>query len=53
MAPDLKARLVDMVKTGSRLNAARHYQSVSGEDLTTAVDVVEQLTPRQGGDRWR
>jgi hypothetical protein len=46
MAPDLKAKLVDMVKTGSRLNAAKHYQSVSGEDLTTAVDVVEQLAPR-------
>jgi hypothetical protein len=46
MAPDLKATLLDMVKTGSRLNAATHYQSVSGEDLTTAVDVVEQLARR-------
>jgi hypothetical protein len=46
MAPDLKAKLLDMAKTGSRLNAAKHYQSVSGEDLTTAVEVVEQLAPR-------
>jgi hypothetical protein len=46
MAPELKTKLLDMVKTGSRLNAAKHYQSVSGEDLTTAVDVVEKLAPR-------
>jgi hypothetical protein len=46
MAAELKATLRDMVKTGSRLNAAKHYQSVSGEDLTTAVEVVEQLAPR-------
>ena len=46
MTPDLRTKLVDMVKTGSRLNAAKHYQSVSGEDMTTAVEVVEQLAPR-------
>jgi hypothetical protein len=46
MSPGLKAKLLDMVKAGRRLDATKHYQSVSSEDLTTSVEVVERLAPR-------
>ena len=46
MPPDLKAQLVEMLRAGRRLDAAKHYQATTGEDMTTSVEVVEQLAPR-------
>ena len=46
MSPELKGRVLELVKAGRRIDAAKHYQSASGEDLTTATDVVELLAPR-------
>lgn len=42
----LKTQVLDLVKAGRRIDAAKHYQAASGEDLTTAVEVVDLLAPR-------
>lgn len=42
--PQLKVRVMDLVKQGRSIDAIKHYQNASGEDLTTAVEVVELLT---------
>ena len=46
ISPELKAQVLELVKAGRRVDAAKHYQAASNEDLTTAVEVVERLTPR-------
>jgi hypothetical protein len=44
VSPQLKQRLVGLVQQGRRIDAIKHYQEASGEDLTTAREVVELLT---------
>jgi hypothetical protein len=44
--PELKRRVLELVKAGRRLDAVKHYQSASGEDLTTSVAVVDLLAPK-------
>jgi hypothetical protein len=39
----LKERVMELLKQGRRVDAIKHYQNGSGEDLTTAVDVVDML----------
>ena len=46
MPAALRTQVLDLVKAGRRIDAARHYQAASGEDLTTAVEVVDLLAPR-------
>lgn len=46
MPPELREMIVKLVKEGRRIDAIKHYQSASGEDLTTAVEVVEQVAPK-------
>ncbi len=41
--PQLKEQVMELLKQGRRIDAIKHYQDASGEDLTTAVDVVELL----------
>jgi len=43
MTPVLRERLLGLIKDGQRIDASRTYARESGEDLTTAVDVVELL----------
>jgi hypothetical protein len=43
MTPALRERLLGLIKGGERIEASRTYARESGEDLTTAVDVVELL----------
>ena len=45
--PQLKERVMELLKQGRRIDAIKHYQSVSGEDLTTAVEVVNLLTSQR------
>ena len=44
IAPQLKETVSALLKQGRRIDAIKHYQSASGEDLTTAVEVVELLS---------
>jgi len=46
IAPQLKEEVLGLLKQGRRIDAIKQYQSASGEDLTTAVEVVELLTSR-------
>ena len=46
MPPELKSQLLDLLRAGRRLDATKHYQAATGEDLTTSVEVVERLAPR-------
>jgi hypothetical protein len=41
--PQLKERVMELLKQGRRVDAIKHYQNGSGEDLTTAVEVVDML----------
>lgn len=43
MAPAMRERLLGLIRAGERIEASRTYARESGEDLTTAVDVVEVL----------
>lgn len=43
----LKERVMELLKQGRRIVAIKHYQTVSGEDLTTAVEVVHLLTSQR------
>jgi hypothetical protein len=45
MPAELKSQVLELVRVGRRLDAAKQYQAASGEDLTTAVEVVELLAP--------
>jgi hypothetical protein len=45
MPAELKRQVLELVKVGQRLDATKHYQAASGEDLTTAVEVLELLSP--------
>jgi len=46
MPAELRSQVLELVKAGRRIDAAKHYQGASGEDLTTAVAVVDLLAPR-------
>jgi hypothetical protein len=46
MPAELKSQVLELVKAGRRLDATKHYQGASGEDLTTAVEVLELVAPR-------
>jgi hypothetical protein len=46
MSPELKGQLLELLRAGRRLDASKHYQAASGEDTTTAVEVLERLAPR-------
>lgn len=46
MSPELKSQLLELLRTGRRLDATKHYQAATGEDMTTSVEVVERLAPR-------
>jgi len=46
MSPELKGQLLELLRTGRRLDATKHYQASTGEDMTTSVEVVERLAPR-------
>jgi len=39
----LRGEIMALVKAGKKIDAAKHYQAASGEDLTTAKGVVEAL----------
>jgi prolyl-tRNA editing enzyme YbaK/EbsC (Cys-tRNA(Pro) deacylase) len=45
MPAELKRQVLELVKVGRRLDATKHYQAASGEDLTTSVEVLELLAP--------
>ena len=46
MSPELKGQLLELLRTGGRLDATKHYQAATGEDMTTSVEVVGRLAPR-------
>jgi hypothetical protein len=46
MSPELKGQLLELLRAGRRLDASKHYQAATGEDTTTAVEVLERLAPR-------
>ena len=46
MSPELKGQLLELLRAGRRLDASKRYQAASGEDTTTAVEVLERLAPR-------
>ena len=46
MSPELTGQLLELLRAGRRLDASKHYQAASGEDTTTAVEVLERLAPR-------
>ncbi len=43
IAPQLKESVMALLRQGRRIDAIKQYQSASGEDLTTAVEVIELL----------
>jgi hypothetical protein len=46
MSAELKSHVLELVRAGRRVDATKHYQAASGEDFTTAVEVVDLLAPR-------
>ena len=42
-SPELRDAVLKLYRQGRRIDAYRHYERVSGEDLATAKDVVDQL----------
>ena len=46
MKPEQRERLLALIKGGQRIDASKTYAQESGEDLTTAVDVVELLAEK-------
>jgi len=46
MKPEQRERLLALIKAGQRIDASKTYAQESGEDLTTAVDVVELLAEK-------
>jgi len=47
ISPKVKETVVRLMKEGRRVDAIRHYSEATGEDITTAKEVVEILTPRE------
>jgi hypothetical protein len=45
-APELRETVVRLYQDGRRIDAIKHYAGATGEDLTTAKDVVERLAAR-------
>ena len=45
-SPELREAVLKLHGEGRRIEAYRHYERVSGEDLATARDVVEMLAAR-------
>jgi ribosomal protein L7/L12 len=43
ISPELRQTVVKLVKEGQKVGAIKHYAEVSGENLSTAKDVVERL----------
>ncbi len=46
ISPRLKETVVRLLKEGRRVDAIRQYAEATGEDITTAKEVVELLSPR-------
>jgi hypothetical protein len=46
LADPLRAEVVALAKSGRRIDAINKYRDATGEDLTTAKDVVDLLVPR-------
>ena len=46
MKPEQRERLLALIKAGQTIDASKTYAQESGEDLTTAVDVVELLAEK-------
>src|SRR5207244_11245689 len=46
MPPELRDTVLAQIKAGHTVEAARTYARTSGEDLTTATDVVDLLAER-------
>jgi hypothetical protein len=46
ISPRLKETVVRLLKEGRRVDAIRQYSEATGEDITTAKEVVELLSPR-------
>ena len=44
--PELRETVSRMYQDGRRIDAIKHYAGATGEDLTTAKDVVERLAAR-------
>jgi len=44
--PELRETVARLYQDGRRIDAIKHYASATGEDLTTAKDVVERLAAR-------
>jgi ribosomal protein L7/L12 len=42
--PALKSEVLSLVATGKKISAVERYRAATGEDLTTATDVVERLS---------
>lgn len=42
-SPSLKRTVINLLKEGRRVEAVAYYASETGEDITTAKGVVEQL----------
>lgn len=47
ISPELRLAVVKLLKEGRRVEAIKHYANRSGEDLSTAKDVVERLAAQQ------
>lgn len=47
ISPRLKETVVRLLKEGRRVDAIRQYSEATGEDITTAKEVVEMLSPRE------
>jgi hypothetical protein len=45
--PQLKESVMELLKQGRRIDAIKHYQDLSGVDLTTVVEVVNLLTSQR------
>jgi hypothetical protein len=45
-SPELRETVSRMYQDGRRIDAIKHYAGATGEDLTTAKDVVERLAAR-------
>jgi ribosomal protein L7/L12 len=46
LADPLRAEIVALAKQGQRIDAIKRYAAASGEDLSTAKQVIDLLVPR-------
>lgn len=46
LADPLRAEIISLARQGRRIDAIKKYRDATGEDLTTAKDVVDSLVPR-------